>query len=104
MLQNLGMLDLWEVVGFFTGLAIFFNGFRIYREYRLLADTPEIPIRSIPMGLVHICGKARGVEPVPSPISLTRRVTFIKLKSKSGKLQLTTKAENGCLTGQTRAV
>jgi hypothetical protein len=69
MLQNLGMLDLWEVVGFFTGLAIFFNGFRIYREYRLLADTPEIPIRSIPMGLVHICGKARGVEAVPSPVT-----------------------------------
>jgi len=35
------------VVGFGVGLFWFFKGFRVYREYRVLADTPEIPIRSM---------------------------------------------------------
>jgi len=39
----------------------------MYREYRLLKDTPEAPIRSIPMGFVHIHGKATGEEPLKSP-------------------------------------
>jgi hypothetical protein len=47
------------VMGFGAGIFWFFKGFRVYREYRVLADTPEIPIRSIAMGLVEIHGKAR---------------------------------------------
>jgi hypothetical protein len=35
------------VVGFGVGLFWFFKGFRVYRESRVLADTPEIPIRSM---------------------------------------------------------
>ncbi len=59
------------VVGFGAGLFWFFKGFRVYREYRVLADTPEIPIRSMAMGLVEVHGKARGAETVLSPVTKT---------------------------------
>lgn len=51
--------DVAVAVGFGGGIFWFFKGFRVYREYRVLADTPEMPIRSIAMGLVEIHGKAR---------------------------------------------
>jgi hypothetical protein len=51
--------DVAVAVGFGAGIFWFFKGFRVYREYRVLADTPEIPIRSIAMGLVEIHGKGR---------------------------------------------
>ena len=38
--------DIALVVGFGAGLYWFFKGFRVYREYRVLLDTPEIPIGS----------------------------------------------------------
>jgi hypothetical protein len=63
--------DLAVVLGFGAGLFWFFKGFRVYREYRVLADTPEIPIRSIPMGLVEIHGKAKGEQIVTSPVTKT---------------------------------
>jgi len=58
-------------VGFGAGLFWFFKGFRVYREYRVLADTPEIPIRSVAMGLVEIHGKATGQQTVLSPVTKT---------------------------------
>lgn len=57
--------------GFGAGIFWFFKGFRIYRQYRVLADTPETPIRSIPMGFVEIHGKANGQETVESPVTKT---------------------------------
>jgi len=51
------------------GLLFFYAGFRNYRKLRILEDTPMMPIRSIPMGLVHIRGKATGDERVTSPIT-----------------------------------
>ena len=57
------------VVGFLVGLILFFVGFRTYREYRLLEDTPIAPIRSIPMGLVHVRGKATGDDRLTSPLT-----------------------------------
>jgi hypothetical protein len=39
-------------LGFVWGIFTFFKGFRDFRKYRLIADTPEIPIRSVPMGFV----------------------------------------------------
>ena len=68
-----GNTFIYAVVGFGAGLFWFFKGFRIYREYRVLADTPEIPIRSIPMGLVEIHGKARPADGrlVSSPVTRT---------------------------------
>jgi hypothetical protein len=58
--------------GFGAGIYLFFKGFRIYREYRVLEDTPEIPIRSVAMGLVQIHGKAQGSELVEGPVSRTQ--------------------------------
>jgi hypothetical protein len=66
-----GDADIVLVVGFGAGLVFFVKGFRIYREYRVLVDTPEIPIRSIPMGLVEIHGKARIEQTVTSPVTRT---------------------------------
>jgi len=65
--------DIAVVVGFGAGIFWFFKGFKVYREYRVLADTPEMPIRSIPMGLVEIHGKAKpAADPlVDSPVSQT---------------------------------
>jgi hypothetical protein len=64
-------LEVAIVVGFGAGLFWFIKGFRVYREYRVLADTPEIPIRSMAMGLVEIHGKAKGQQTVLSPVTKT---------------------------------
>jgi hypothetical protein len=56
-------------VGFGAGLFLFGKGFCVFREYRVLADTPEIPIRSMAMGLVEIHGKAKGEELLTSPVT-----------------------------------
>ena len=66
-----GNLEVGAVVGFGAGLFWFFKGFHVYREYRVLADTPEIPIRSVAMGLVEIHGKASGQQTVLSPVTKT---------------------------------
>jgi hypothetical protein len=59
------------VVGFFGGIYGFFRGFWIYREYRLLSDTPETPIRSLSMGLAEIHGQAKGEAMLLSPVTCT---------------------------------
>jgi hypothetical protein len=64
-------IDALLVMGFGAGLYYFFRGFGVFREYRVLMDTPEIPIRSVAMGLVAIHGKATGVPPIPSPVTQT---------------------------------
>jgi hypothetical protein len=65
--------DVWIIffcsVGFAAGVYWFVKGFPSYREYRLLADTPEVPIRSIPMGLVRFHGKAWGEQVISSPVT-----------------------------------
>ncbi|HLY62337.1 MAG TPA: GIDE domain-containing protein [Terriglobia bacterium] len=57
------------VIVFLIGIILFFVGFRTYREYRLLEDTPIAPVRSIPMGLVHVRGKATGGDRLTSPLT-----------------------------------
>jgi hypothetical protein len=64
-------LDIAAAVGFGAGLFWFFKGFRVYRKYRVLADTPEIPIRSMAMGLVKIHGQAKGQQTILSPVTKT---------------------------------
>lgn len=59
------------LLGTIVGLWSFFKGFRVMREYKVLADTPRIPIRSVPMGFVHIRGKAQGAQVLSSPVSHT---------------------------------
>jgi hypothetical protein len=51
------------------GVYIFLKGFKIFRKFRVLADTPRTPIRSVAMGLVEIHGQAVGDEFLVSPIS-----------------------------------
>ena len=58
-------------IGFIAGLWFFFKGFRVMREYKVLEDTPRMPIRSVPMGFVHIRGKAEGSQLLTSPLSQT---------------------------------
>jgi hypothetical protein len=69
-----GKLEFYAVCGFGLGLYWFYKGFRTYREYRVVEDTPEIPIRSIPMGLVRVHGRATGQNSLLSP--LTRKPCF----------------------------
>ncbi|HEX5410612.1 MAG TPA: hypothetical protein VFZ27_01995 [Terriglobia bacterium] len=64
-------LALYAAMGFGFGLYTFYKGFRQYRNYLLIADTPEIPIRSVPMGFVQVYGKAQGDKTMPSPVSHT---------------------------------
>ena len=54
-----------------AGVWIFFKGFRVFREFKIVADTPCMPIRSIPMGLVQVRGKALTDQLIPSPITRT---------------------------------
>jgi Ca2+/Na+ antiporter len=54
---------------FLVGVVLFIVGFRMYREYRVMADTPQIPVRSVPMGLVHVQGKSTGGAPLTSPLT-----------------------------------
>lgn len=61
----------YALFGLGAGIYFFFKGFWIYREYRVVEDTPEMPIRSIAMGLTHIHGKAEGEQTVPGPVSKT---------------------------------
>ena len=61
----------YAVLGFGLGLYIFYKGFRQFRKYLLIADTPEIPIRSVPMGFVQLHGNAQGEKALPSPVSHT---------------------------------
>jgi hypothetical protein len=56
------------------GLLLFIFGFKKYAEYRVLRDTPRAKVRSIPMGLVHLQGKAVGEKRLTSP--LTRQPCF----------------------------
>jgi hypothetical protein len=56
---------------FVAGLWTLFKGFRVFREYKIVEDTPRISIRSVPMGLVHIRGAAQVDAPIPRPVSRT---------------------------------
>jgi hypothetical protein len=61
----------YALLGFGLGLYYFGKGFREFRKYRVLADTPVVPIRSAAMGLVEIHGKAQGEEQIYSPVGNT---------------------------------
>lgn len=58
-------------LGFVLGLWTFFKGFRKFREYKVVEDTPTISIRSVPMGLVRIRGNAQSDQLIQSPITHT---------------------------------
>ncbi len=58
-----------SALGFFLGLYWFVRGFGLFRKYKLIADTPLVPIRGVAMGRVQIHGKAVGEKTLLSPLS-----------------------------------
>ncbi len=59
------------IAGAVAGAVIFLRGFRVYGQYRLLADTPEQPIASLPMGRVRFHGKVQAEKLTKSPLTST---------------------------------
>ena len=73
------------------GAVTFIGAFLQYREYRILVDAPKARVRSIPMGLVHLHGKATGDNPLVSPLTGARCFYFmtnieeiVKTRTKGG--------------------
>jgi hypothetical protein len=62
---------IYSTIGFGAGIYLFFKGFKEFRNYRLMADTPVVPVRSLAMGRVEVYGTARGDVQVVSPVSHT---------------------------------
>jgi hypothetical protein len=60
---------IWCVVGFCAGIGLFFQGFRLLQERRLILDTPFSKIRSAPMGLVEVSGLAVGPYTMVAPVT-----------------------------------
>ena len=71
MASNSDNLDGALLLGFIGGIVTFVKGFRVYSRYRLVEDTPAIPIRSVAMGLVRVEGKAQSENLVNSPVTHT---------------------------------
>jgi hypothetical protein len=67
----MNMTHLLFLLFFLVGGWLIWLGFRKYREYRILADTPRASVRSIPMGLVHLNGKSTGEHLLTSPLTRT---------------------------------
>jgi hypothetical protein len=57
------------IIGLILGLYWFFKGFGIFREYKVIADTPLVPVRSAAMGRVQVHGRAIGEKTLLSPAS-----------------------------------
>lgn len=53
------------------GAILYAKGLSIYREFRVVLDTPGSPIEGLAMGFVEVHGKATGAETVPSPVGKT---------------------------------
>lgn len=56
-------------VGYLMGLVMLVIGLKVHRQYRLMADTPELPVRGLPAGLVRVRGKATGADRATSPLT-----------------------------------
>jgi len=59
------------ILGMGLGTYLFYKGFRNLREYKVLADTPRMPVRSLSMGFAHIRGKAESASLLNSPLTKT---------------------------------
>jgi hypothetical protein len=62
-------LPLISGVAFVSGLTMFVRGFRVWRERRLIQNTPSSHIRSMAMGLVEINGVVEPRSMVSAPFS-----------------------------------
>lgn len=54
---------------FGAGVYLFFKGFKVYWEYRVLKNLPVSAIRGLAMGLVRMRGRATGAESLLSPVT-----------------------------------
>ncbi len=59
------------LVGLGAGVGVFANGFWNFRKLRLIQNTPRIAVRAVPMGLVHVHGKATGPNLLSGPVTGT---------------------------------
>jgi hypothetical protein len=64
----------WCVIGFFVGIYLFFQGFRLLQRRRLILDTPISKVRSASLGMVELNGLAAGPYTIEAPI--TERACF----------------------------
>jgi len=55
----------------YVGWRLFCTGFVSFRDYKIVKDTPTIPIRSVALGLVNVFGKAESSQLVTSPFGRT---------------------------------
>jgi hypothetical protein len=63
---------IWLIVGFGTGILLFFNGFARFRRHRLIENTPTSLVRSVAMGLVEIKGVVRKINLLTAPFSMIK--------------------------------
>jgi hypothetical protein len=59
----------WCVIGFFIGIYLFFQGFRLLQRRRLILDTPVSKVRSASLGMVELNGLAAGPYTIEAPIT-----------------------------------
>jgi hypothetical protein len=64
-----GMGFLWCLIGFCSGIGLFFYGFKLLQRRRLILDTPFSKIRSAAMGMVEVSGLAVGPYTMIAPIT-----------------------------------
>ncbi|MCD6413175.1 MAG: hypothetical protein J7L54_03415 [Elusimicrobia bacterium] len=77
-----------------TSVLLFFWGWEIYGIRSIIAGTPTSKIRSIPMGLVEIKGKARQKFPIQSPINKINCV-FYKYKIERYVINYSSRGQRG---------
>jgi hypothetical protein len=62
-------LIVWCIIGFFVGIYLFFQGFRLLQRRHQILNTPVSKIRSASLGMVELSGLAVGPYTVLSPIT-----------------------------------
>lgn len=65
------LISLALAFGLLLSLVGIASGFWVYREYRLVKNTPQSSVRSIAKGFVHVHGKSAVENPLTSPLTQT---------------------------------
>ena len=65
------LISLALAFGLLLSLVGIVSGFWVYREYRLLKNTPPSSVRSLAKGFVHVHGKSAVENPLTSPLTQT---------------------------------
>jgi len=60
---------IWVLLGAGFGVLLFFQGFKLLRNKRLIENTPTSKCRSVALGLAEVCGTAQGEAKLPSLVS-----------------------------------